>query len=109
MVILGEGAPRLPNTTGLAVPGWKGETQVMALDLAGVSVSAGSACSSGRTNGSKVGNALGLEKDMSQGFLRVSLGWNSRPDEADAFLAAWSEAHRRARPSIPVKTLKAVS
>ena len=109
LIILGEGAPRLPNTTGLAVPGWKGETQVMALDLAGVSVSAGSACSSGRTNGSKVGNALGLEKDMSQGFLRVSLGWNSRPDEADAFLAAWSEAHRRARPSIPVKTLKAVS
>lgn len=109
LVILGEGAPRLPNTTGLAVPGWKGETQVMALDLAGVSVSAGSACSSGRTNGSKVGNALGLEKDISQGFLRVSLGWNSRPDEADAFLAAWSESHRRARPSIPVKTLKAVS
>jgi len=106
--VLGEGAPRLPNTLGIAVPGWKGETQVMALDLAGFSVSAGSACSSGKAHGSKIGNAVGLNKDTSQGFLRVSLGWNSTADEADAFVKAWSEAHGRARPEHS-QALKAVS
>ncbi|MEA1942786.1 MAG: cysteine desulfurase family protein [Pseudomonadota bacterium] len=106
--VLGEGAERLPNTLGIAVPGWKGETQVMALDLAGFSVSAGSACSSGKAHGSKIGNAVGLNKDTSQGFLRVSLGWNSTADEADAFVKAWSEAHGRARPEHS-QALKAVS
>ncbi|WP_203294519.1 cysteine desulfurase family protein [Maricaulis parjimensis] len=107
--LIGKQAPRLPNTIGLACPGWKGETQVMALDLAGFSISAGSACSSGKANGSKIGNAVGLDKDASQGFARVSLGWNSRPDEADAFVTAWSEAVRRARPTSKTQTLKAVS
>ncbi|MED5550594.1 MAG: cysteine desulfurase family protein [Pseudomonadota bacterium] len=106
--ILGEGAPRLPNTLGIAVPGWKGETQVMALDLAGFSVSAGSACSSGKAHGSKIGNATGLDADVSRGFLRVSLGWNSTADQADAFVKAWSEAHGRARPEHS-NALKAVS
>ena len=106
--ILGESAGRLPNTLGIAVPGWKGETQVMALDLAGFSASAGSACSSGKAHGSKIGNAIGLDTDTSQGFLRVSLGWNSTADEADAFVKAWSEAQRRARPEHS-QTLKAVS
>ncbi|MCR9266404.1 MAG: cysteine desulfurase [Alphaproteobacteria bacterium] len=107
--LIGKDAPRLPNTIGLACPGWKGETQVMALDLAGFSISAGSACSSGKANGSKIGNAVGLEKDASQGFARVSLGWNSQPDEADAFVTAWIEAVRRARPASKTQTLKAVS
>ena len=106
--VLGEGAPRLPNTLGIAVSGWKGETQVMALDLAGFSVSAGSACSSGKAHGSKIGNAIGLDPDTSRGFLRVSLGWNSTADEADAFVKAWSEAHGRARPEHS-QALKAVS
>ena len=108
ILVLGEGADRLPNTLGIAVPGWKGETQVMALDLAGFSVSAGSACSSGKAHGSKIGNALGLDADTSRGFLRVSLGWNSTADQADAFVKAWSEAHARARPE-HTQTLKAVS
>ena len=81
----------------------------MALDLSGISISAGSACSSGKANGSKIGNAVGLDKDASQGFARVSLGWNSQPDEADAFVAAWIEAERRARPTSKTQTLKAVS
>lgn len=107
--ILGENAQRLPNTLGIAVPGWKGETQVMALDLAGFSVSAGSACSSGKAHGSKIGNAVGLDRDTSQGFLRVSLGWNSTEDEADAFVKAWSEAHGRARPTSHTTSVEAVS
>ncbi|WP_300542399.1 cysteine desulfurase family protein [Maricaulis sp.] len=107
--ILGEGAQRLPNTLGLALAGWKGETQVMALDLAGFSISAGAACSSGKAHGSKIGNAVGLDKSTSLGFVRVSLGWNSTADQADAFVEAWSEAFRRACPASNTKTLNAVS
>ena len=59
-IFVGKGARRLPNTTCVAVPGWKGETQVMQMDLAGFAVSAGSACSSGRARPSRVLAAMGL-------------------------------------------------
>jgi len=103
MIEIGAQAPRLPNTLGMSLPGWPGATQVMALDLEGVAISAGSACSSGTSKGSKVGTALGLPADASQGFVRVSLGWNSKPDDADAFIKAWTAAYERA--ALPAKQM----
>lgn len=100
LIEIGADAPRLPNTLGLSQPGWPGATQVMALDLAGVAISAGSACSSGTSKGSKIGTALGLPEAASQGFVRVSLGWNSKPDDADAFVDAWSAALARISPTL---------
>ncbi|WP_417486915.1 cysteine desulfurase family protein [Maricaulis sp.] len=103
MIEIGARASRLPNTLGMSLPGWPGATQVMALDLDGVAISAGSACSSGSSKGSKVGTALGLPEDASQGFVRVSLGWNSKPDDADAFIKAWTAAYARA--ALPSKQM----
>ncbi len=100
LIEIGADAPRLPNTLGISLPGWPGATQVMALDLAGVAISAGSACSSGTSKGSKIGTALGLPEAASQGFVRVSLGWNSKPDDADAFVDAWSTALARICPTL---------
>ncbi|WP_295692476.1 cysteine desulfurase family protein [uncultured Maricaulis sp.] len=100
LIEIGAAVPRLPNTLGMSQPGWPGATQVMALDLAGVAISAGSACSSGTSKGSKIGTALGLPEAASQGFVRVSLGWNSKPDDADAFVDAWSAARARISPTL---------
>jgi cysteine desulfurase len=100
VVILGEGAARLPNTVSLSIPGWKRENQVMALDLDGVSISAGSACSSGKSRGSKVGTALGLDDALAQGVVRISLGWNSTRDDMDTLLVAWKRAYQRVAPSL---------
>jgi len=100
LIEIGATVPRLPNTLGMSQPGWPGATQVMALDLAGVAISAGSACSSGTSKGSKIGTALGLPEAASQGFVRVSLGWNSKPDDADAFVDAWSAARARISPTL---------
>jgi cysteine desulfurase len=99
-VILGEGAARLPNTVSLSIPGWKRENQVMALDLDGVSISAGSACSSGKSRGSKVGTALGLDDDVAEGVVRISLGWNSTRDDLVTLLVAWKRAYQRVAPSL---------
>ena len=102
IMILGEGAPRLPNTLSIAHPSWKGETQVMAMDLAGISISAGSACSSGKARGSKAGLALGLTGGAAEGLIRISLGWTSSESDIDAFARAWTAAHARIAPKLPV-------
>ena len=102
MVLLGEGAERLPNTISLAIPGWKRENQVMAMDLAGVSISAGSACSSGKVRGSKVGGALQLSPELAEAVVRISLGWNSTRDDVDALLLAWKQAYARVAPRLSV-------
>lgn len=100
--VLGEGAPCLPNTLALAVPGWRGETQVMALDLENISISAGSACSSGKAKASKMGTALDLPDDRSDGVVRISLGWSSNRADVDALITAWTEAYERASKSMKV-------
>jgi cysteine desulfurase len=96
VVVVGADRPRLPNTSCLALPGRKAETQVMALDLAGVAVSAGSACSSGKVAPSHVLAAMGLSKGLSAGAIRVSLGWASREADVERFVAAWDALHARA-------------
>lgn len=87
-VVFGAHAERLCNTSAFAVPGLKAETLLMALDLAGFAVSSGSACSSGKVRRSHVLEAMGVAPDVSEGALRVSLGWSSRQADLDSFGAA---------------------
>lgn len=82
-------AERLPNTSCLTMPGVQSETQVMALDLAGVAASAGSACSSGKVEPSHVLRATGISDAISGCAIRVSLGWGTTPEDIDAFVEAW--------------------
>jgi cysteine desulfurase len=94
-VIFGAGVERLPNTTAIAMPGTPAETQVIALDLDGVMVSAGAACSSGKVSPSHVLEAMGLGPDLARSAIRVSLGWSTTEEEVAQFLAAWSALYRR--------------
>ena len=94
VVVLGEGAPRLPNTLCFAVPGFSSALQVMALDLAGVMVSAGSACSSGKVKSSHVVDAMG-HHDLGGYSLRVSGGWATTEADWAAFVEAWLKARAR--------------
>jgi cysteine desulfurase len=88
-VIFGADAARLPNTTLYAVPGVKAETAVIALDLEGIAVSSGAACSSGRVEPSHVLAAMGVPAALARGAVRVSLGWTTTEAEVERFLAAW--------------------
>ena len=97
-VIFGAGAPRLPNTANFAVPGVGAEVLLMALDLEGVAVSSGSACSSGKVKRSHVLEAMGVPPALAEGAIRVSLGWNSEEDDVERFRIAFVKA---------VETLKA--
>ena len=95
-ISVGEGARRLPNTLCLVTPGWRGETQVMAMDLAGFAVSAGSACSSGKVRASRVLRAMGLDDQAAGCAMRVSLGPTSTRDEVMRFAEVWAAARDRA-------------
>jgi cysteine desulfurase len=88
-VVFGVDAERLPNTTLFAVPGIKAETAVIALDLDGVAVSSGAACSSGKVQPSHVLAAMGVPALLAQGAIRVSLGPTTTESEVDRFLDAW--------------------
>jgi cysteine desulfurase len=98
-VVLVAGAPRLPNTAAIAMPGVPAETQVIALDLEGVMVSAGAACSSGKVGPSHVLKAMGAGPDLIGSTIRVSLGWNSSEADVAHFLRAWTALYRRCRGS----------
>jgi cysteine desulfurase len=87
-VIFGEGAKRLPNTSNFAVPGLSAETALIALDLDGVAVSSGSACSSGTVKPSHVLAAMGVSEELARCGLRVSFGWSNRDEDADAAVAS---------------------
>ena len=89
VVIFGLGANRIGNVTNFAVPGLSNATAMMALDLMGLSVSSGSACSSGKVGASHVLAAMGVDKDLANCALRVSFGWNSTQADAEAFLAGF--------------------
>lgn len=96
-VVLASGAGRLPNTTCIALPSLPAETQVMALDLAGVAVSAGSACSSGKVRPSHVLRAMGADPALVGGAIRISLGWRTDEQDIDHLLDAWTTLVARAR------------
>jgi cysteine desulfurase len=88
--IIGRDKPRLANTACIALAGTTAETMVIALDLDGISVSAGSACSSGKVGASHVLSAMGVASDVAIAALRVSVGFSSTDADVDAFIAAWS-------------------
>ena len=96
-ISVGNGSARLPNTLCLIAPGWKGETQVMALDLAGFAVSAGSACSSGKVRASRVLRAMGYDEGLAGQAIRVSIGPGVTKDDVGRFAKAWIAAYGRAR------------
>jgi cysteine desulfurase len=93
-VIFGEGASRLPNTTCFAIPGKSAETLLIAFDLEGISVSSGSACSSGRVERSHVLAAMGVDAPLSECAIRVSTGWNTEEADIERFLAALEKVCR---------------
>ena len=92
--VAGADAPRLANTTCLLLPGVPAETQVIAMDLAGIRLSAGAACSSGKVARSPVLAAMGLGPLAGCG-IRVSLPWNAPEDAAERFLLAWAAMRAR--------------
>ena len=94
--IFGREVPRLANTSSLEMPGVPAETQVMGFDLAGIAVSAGSACSSGKVAASPVLAAMGVADSQASSTIRVSLGWDTEATHIDAFVAAWTAIFRRA-------------
>ena len=93
-VVLGEAAPRLPNTLCVADPGAPSELQVMTLDLAGVMVSAGSACSSGKVKASRVLAAMG-RPEAADCAIRASGGWATTEEDWNRLVEAWLAAHER--------------
>jgi cysteine desulfurase len=88
-VVFSEEAPRLPNTTLFTVPGLKAETAVIGFDLAGIAVSSGSACSSGKVQPSHVLQAMGFGPETAQGAVRLSLGWSTTVDDIDRCIEGW--------------------
>jgi cysteine desulfurase len=96
-IFVGISASRLPNTLCLIAPGWKGETQVMAMDLAGFAVSAGSACSSGKVRASRVLRAMGHDEAAASCAIRISLGPATTEEDVLRFADAWLDRYRRHR------------
>jgi len=94
--IFGAGLPRLPNTLCITMPGVSAATQVMALDLAGVMVSAGAACSSGKVRPSHVLRAMGASPEAAASAIRISLGWDSTAADIDHLVEAWGALYGRA-------------
>lgn len=88
-IVIGSGAPRLPNTSSIALPGTSAETLVIKLDLMGLAVSAGAACSSGKVGESHVLRAMGLSSEIASSAIRVSLGPDTTEKDIAAFVAAW--------------------
>jgi cysteine desulfurase len=88
-LVFSDDVPRLPNTTLFTVPGLRAETAVIGFDLAGLAVSSGSACSSGKVQPSHVLEAMGFGPQLAQGAVRLSLGWSTSDADIDCCLKAW--------------------
>lgn len=97
VVIFGAAVPRLCSTSDFAIPGVTAENALIALDLDGVMVSSGSTCSSGKVTISHVLRAMGVDEALAAGALRVSFGWNSVPEDAEAAIASLSNLLSRVR------------
>ncbi|MFT4015048.1 MAG: cysteine desulfurase family protein [Paracoccus sp. (in: a-proteobacteria)] len=93
----GRESRRLPNTLSILTPGWRGETQVMQMDLAGFAVSAGSACSSGKVRPSSVLTAMGIATEWAGDAIRVSIGRYTDDRDVMRFADAWLAAYGRWR------------
>jgi len=107
-VFFGVGAQRLPNTSYFSAPGLDAATLVMALDLDGIAVSAGAACSSGKVNAPRILNAMGVEANLARGAIRMSLGRTSKADETERLAAAWIKVYEAAREKRRTRELTSV-
>jgi cysteine desulfurase len=94
-IIVGRGAARLPNTSCLLLPGRSAETLLMQFDLAGIAISSGSACSSGKVGTSPVLAAMGVSAELARCAIRISLGWATTSADVEKFLAAFAAIARR--------------
>jgi cysteine desulfurase len=99
-IVVGEGAERLPQTLCLAVDGFSAETLVIALDLEGVAVSAGSACSSGKVSASHVLKAMNLPESLAKSAIRVSFGWETAESDIVKFTEVWGRVMERRAPGV---------
>jgi cysteine desulfurase len=98
--IFGAGVKRLSNTTCIAMPGVAADSQLMNFDLAGIMVSSGSACSSGKVAKSHVLAAMGVTDEIAETAIRVSLGWTTSEADVDRFIAAWTDLYARTRADV---------
>jgi cysteine desulfurase len=89
VIVFSSDVERLPNTTLFTVPGLRAETAVIGFDLAGIAVSSGSACSSGKVQPSHVLEAMGVGPELAQGAVRLSLGWSTSEADVDFCIEAW--------------------
>ena len=96
-IFVGKDQDRLPNTSCFATPGWKGETQVMQMDLSGFAISAGSACSSGKVRASAVLTAMGFDEGIAASAIRVSLGPETTEENVLRFAETWLEKEKKHR------------
>ena len=94
-IIVGEKEKRLPNTSCIITPGWKGESQVIALDLEGFSVSSGTACSSGKLSEISLLKEMKYGEDLASCSIRVSLGPNTKKSDIEAFIFSWKQLYSR--------------
>ena len=94
-IFVGKDQDRLPNTLCFATPGWKGETQVMQMDLSGFAISAGSACSSGKVKASAVLTAMGYDDLTAASAVRVSLGPETTKEDVLRFAETWLEKEKK--------------
>lgn len=89
--VIGGKSPRLANTSAVSLPGRRAETMVIALDLAGIAVSSGAACSSGKVSRSRVLEAMGLDDELVAGAVRISLGYATTRPDTEKLIAAWEQ------------------
>ena len=94
-VVIGQGAERLPNTTAIAMPNQKAETQMMNFDLAGIAISAGAACSSGKVASSHVLTAMG-HGGIAPFTIRISSGWNTQIEDFERLAELWLKFYKQA-------------
>ena len=97
LTVFGQNQGRLPNTSKIATPGLSSEVQVMGLDLAGIAISAGSACAAGRVEAPYVLTAMGVAEDLAVCAVRISLGWTTTGDDIDRLVESWRALYERAQ------------
>ena len=94
-VVIGDGSPRLPTIGAISLPGASSASLLVQFDLAGIAVSAGSACSSGKMKESAVLGAMGVPSEIANGFLRISFGPRTSESEVETFLSEWERIASR--------------
>ena len=95
VIIHSQDTKRIANTSFFSLPNADSQTLLMALDLEGIAVSNGSACSSGRVKPSHVLEAMGKDKKLTSSALRISMGWATKGEDIEAFLEAWQKIYTR--------------